>query len=135
MLTQLTLVGRLTADPELRFTSSGDPVANFTVACSRSKKRDDGTWETTAQDFNRCALWGSDAQAMVESGQFAKGTPVIALGEQSQVERDGKQYRNVTVRHIGRDLTAWRSSGGSQATSTGRVTTDSWGDTSSEAPF
>jgi hypothetical protein len=56
--TTITLIGNLTADPELRFTNSGTAVANFTVATTpRTFDRSSGEWRDAEPLFLRCTLW------------------------------------------------------------------------------
>lgn len=74
MLNNITIMGRLTADPELRTTTSGKEVASFTVAVDRDFKQNG---ETVA-DFIRCQAWGKTA---VFVGQyFAKGRMICVDG-------------------------------------------------------
>jgi single-strand DNA-binding protein len=78
-----TLVGNLTADPELRFTPSGDAVVNFTVACSERKlNRDTQEWEDGDSIFVRCSAWRQTAENIAES--CVRGTSVIVVGPLSQ---------------------------------------------------
>ncbi len=62
MLNNVVLVGRLTADPELKEVGEGK-VGNFTVACPRSYKNADGEYET---DFINCNVWNKVAENMKE---------------------------------------------------------------------
>ena len=60
--TAITMVGNLTADPELRFTQSGVPVAGFTVASTpRIFDRASGEWKDGDAMFLRCTLWRQPA--------------------------------------------------------------------------
>ena len=52
----VTLVGNLTADPELRFTPSGAAVASFTVAVSKRVKYEAGNWKDGPSSFVRCSV-------------------------------------------------------------------------------
>ncbi len=75
----ITVVGRLTADPELRFVNSGSAVASFTVAHnSRKFNKDTKEWEDTEATFYRCSVWGHGAENVAET--LRKGTPVIVTG-------------------------------------------------------
>jgi single-strand DNA-binding protein len=77
--TVITLVGNLTADPELRFTPSGAPVANFTVASTpRTFDRQTGEWRDGDAMFLSCAVWRQAAENVAESLQ--KGMRVIVQG-------------------------------------------------------
>jgi single-strand DNA-binding protein len=77
--TTITLVGNLTADPELRFTPSGAAVANFTVASTpRMFDRNSGEWRDGEAMFLNCAVWRQAAENVAESLQ--KGMRVIVQG-------------------------------------------------------
>ena len=77
--TIITLVGNLTADPELRFTPSGAPVANFTVASTpRTFDRQAGEWKDGETLFMRCSIWRDAAENVAES--LTKGMRVIVQG-------------------------------------------------------
>ena len=78
----VTLVGNITDDPELRFTPSGRPVANFTVAVNRRWKNQDGQWEDKLDGFFRCNVWADQAENAAESLQ--KGTRVLVTGRLQQ---------------------------------------------------
>lgn len=77
--TVITVVGNLTADPELRFTPSGAAVANFTVASTPSAfDRQANEWRDGETLFMRCAVWREAAENVAET--LAKGTRVIVTG-------------------------------------------------------
>jgi len=79
MKIQITVVGNLTADPELRFTPAGKPVVNFVVACSDRKfDKDSNTWVEGSTTFITCTAWNKQAENIAESLQ--KGMAVIAQG-------------------------------------------------------
>jgi len=81
--TTLTIVGNLTADPELRFTPSGHAVADFTVASTpRNYDRDTGAWRDGEPLFLRCTAWRQLAEHTAES--LTKGTRVIITGRLRQ---------------------------------------------------
>lgn len=84
MLPNVTLEGRAVADPELRFTGSGQAVANFRVACSESKKLDDGTWEDGDKLFVNVAIWKDAAETVAE--KITKGSKVTVTGRLYQRE-------------------------------------------------
>ncbi len=77
----ITIVGNLTDDPELRFTSNGDPWVTFTVAVNGRKKVGDD-WEDKLEGFFRCSAWRGMAENIAES--FGKGTRVILTGKLQQ---------------------------------------------------
>ena len=77
--TQITVVGNLTGDPELRFISSGAAVVNFTVASTpRTFDRQANEWKDGDTLFMRCSLWREAAENVAES--LTKGMRVIVSG-------------------------------------------------------
>ncbi|MDR0990411.1 MAG: single-stranded DNA-binding protein [Propionibacteriaceae bacterium] len=77
--TVITVVGNLTADPELRFTPSGAAVANFTVASTpRTFDRQTNEWRDGEAMFLNCAVWRQVAENVAES--LTKGMRVIVQG-------------------------------------------------------
>jgi single-strand DNA-binding protein len=91
--TPITLVGNLTADPELRFTPSGAAVANFTVASTpRNFDRQTNEWRDGDAMFLNCAVWRQAAENVAESLQ--KGMRVIVSGRlksRSYETREGEK--------------------------------------------
>lgn len=79
----ITVVGNLTNDPELRFTPSGAAVASFTVAAS-SRYMDKATneWKDTDPTYLRCSVWRQYAENVAES--LTKGSRVIVTGRLKQ---------------------------------------------------
>lgn len=81
--TILTIIGTLVGDPELRYTTSGTPVANFTVASNpRVFHKDSGEWRNGEPIFLRCAIWRQPAEHVTES--LSKGDRVIVQGRPQQ---------------------------------------------------
>lgn len=99
--TIITVVGNLTADPELRFTPSGAPVANFTVASTpRTFDRQKNEFVDGDTLFMRCSCWREMAESVAES--LAKGVRVIAQGrlvQRSYETREGEK-RTVVELHV-----------------------------------
>jgi len=94
--TVITVVGNLTADPELRFTASGAAVANFTVASTpRTFNRTSGEWEDGQPLFLRCGLWRQPAENVAES--LLKGARVILTGRLRQRSFETKDGEKRTV--------------------------------------
>ncbi|SFE22296.1 single-strand DNA-binding protein [Actinopolyspora alba] len=89
--TQTTVIGNLTADPELRFTPSGDAVVNFTVANNPYFfDRRSGEWKDGESLFLRCTLWRQAAENAAET--LTRGMRVIVQGrlrQRSFETRDG----------------------------------------------
>jgi single-strand DNA-binding protein len=94
--TIINIAGNLTSDPELRFTSSGVAVANFTVA-STPRKYDSQTnqWEDGDALFLRCNIWRQAAENVAES--LTKGARVIVSGRLHQRSYDTKEGEKRTV--------------------------------------
>jgi len=77
--TQITVVGNLTGDPELRFIQSGAAVVNFTVASTpRTFERTSNEWKDGETLFMRCSLWREAAENVAET--LTKGMRVIVTG-------------------------------------------------------
>jgi single-strand DNA-binding protein len=88
-LPEITIVGTLTADPELRFIPSGKAVANVNIACNqRVKNKQTDQWEDGDATFLRGNIWGEYAEHVAES--LTKGVKVIARGvlKQRSYEKD-----------------------------------------------
>lgn len=81
--TTLTIIGALVGNPELRYTASATPVANFTVASNpRIFNRDTGEWCDAEPIFIRCIVWRDPAENMAEC--LSKGNRVIVHGRLQQ---------------------------------------------------
>jgi single-strand DNA-binding protein len=79
----MTVVGNLTADPELRYTQNGKGVANFTVASTpRFFDKGSNEWKDGEATFLRCSVWGDVADNVAAS--LVKGTRVIVTGRYKQ---------------------------------------------------
>ncbi|MFP5345883.1 MAG: single-stranded DNA-binding protein [Actinomycetes bacterium] len=94
--TVLTIVGNLTADPELRFTPSGAAVANFTVASTpRTFDRQANEWKDGEALFLRCSVWRDAAENVAES--LTRGSRVIVSGRLRQRSFETKEGEKRTV--------------------------------------
>ena len=78
----VVLVGRLAAEPELKYLPNGTPVANFAIAVNRSIRTDDGTFEDSLDGFFDCELYGGTAVTLAES--CGKGSLVQVTGSLHQ---------------------------------------------------
>ena len=97
--TQITLVGNLTGDPDLRFTPSGAAVANFTVASTpRTFDRQSGEWRDGEAMFINCAVWRQYAEHVAES--LTKGMRVIVQGRLKSRSYETQQGDRRTVFEI-----------------------------------
>ncbi|HLS26425.1 MAG TPA: single-stranded DNA-binding protein [Beutenbergiaceae bacterium] len=94
--TVITVVGNLTADPELRFTPSGAAVANFTIASTpRQFDRQAQEWKDGETLFMRCSIWREAAENVAES--LTKGMRVIAQGRLVQRSFETREGEKRTV--------------------------------------
>jgi single-strand DNA-binding protein len=75
---QVTIVGNLTDDPELRYTPNGAAVANFSVAVSRRGKDESGQWKDLDTSFFRVSAWRSLGENIAES--LTRGSRVLVSG-------------------------------------------------------
>ncbi|MGH3440207.1 MAG: single-stranded DNA-binding protein [Sciscionella sp.] len=94
--TVITVVGNLTADPELRFTPSGAAVANFTVASTpRTFDRQSGEWKDGEALFLRCNVWRQAAENAAES--LTRGMRVVVQGRLKQRSFETREGEKRTV--------------------------------------
>lgn len=94
--TVITVVGNLTADPELRFTPSGAAVANFTVASTpRMFDRQSNEWKDGEALFLRCNIWREAAENVAES--LTRGSRVIVQGRLKQRSYETREGEKRTV--------------------------------------
>jgi single-strand DNA-binding protein len=111
--TNLTIRGRLTADPEMRFTPAGAAVVNFTVAVNASKfDKDSNSWKDQPTKFWRCAAWNQGKLTRAENvaNLLKKADNVIVYGELTTREYETKEGEKrsvdeIRVESIGKDLT------------------------------
>jgi single-strand DNA-binding protein len=94
--TVITVVGNLTADPELRFTPSGAAVASFTIASTpRQFDRNTNEWKDGEALFLRCSIWRQAAENVAESLQ--RGMRVVAQGRLKQRSFETREGEKRTV--------------------------------------
>jgi single-strand DNA-binding protein len=94
--TPITIVGNLTADPELRFTPSGAAVANFTVASTpRTFDRQANEWKDGDTLFMRCSIWREAAENVAES--LHRGARVVVTGRLVQRSWESPEGEKRTV--------------------------------------
>jgi single-strand DNA-binding protein len=105
----ITLTGRLGADPEIRFSPSGTPIARLSVVTARRTKDDQGNWSDTDVTWWDCTAFRSLAENCAAS--LAKGMAVVAVGRAVQENWEDKQTGQkrskiaVKLDSIGPDLT------------------------------
>ncbi|MDQ1718950.1 MAG: single-strand DNA-binding protein [Pseudonocardiales bacterium] len=94
--TVITVVGNLTADPELRFTPSGAAVASFTVASTpRTFDRQSNEWKDGEALFLRCSIWRQAAENVAES--LTRGMRVVVQGRLQQRSFETREGEKRTV--------------------------------------
>lgn len=96
MLNEITLMGRLTKDPELRYTQSQTPVASFTLAVDRDFTGKDGGEKQT--DFVPCVAWKSTGE--FASKYFSKGRMAVVSGRlqlRDWTDNEGNKRRTAEV--------------------------------------
>lgn len=99
---QVTLMGNLTRDPELRQIPSGQSVCSFSLALNRSYKGSDGNWQE-ATDFVDIVAWGPLGERVAQ--YVTKGRPVLVSGrlQSRQWEQDGQKRNKLEV--VAQDVT------------------------------
>jgi single-strand DNA-binding protein len=99
MYQQITLIGNLGNDPEMRYTPSGVPVASFNLAVNRSWTGKDGQRQDKTTWF-RISVW--DKQAETVSQYLSKGRQVLVIGEVEEArpytDRDGNMRASLEIR-------------------------------------
>lgn len=97
--TTITIVGNLTADPDLRFTPTGQAVANFTIASTpRFMDRTTNEWKDGESLFLRCNVWRQAAENCAES--LTRGMRVIVQGRLKQRSYETKEGEKRTVYEV-----------------------------------
>lgn len=151
---QVTFIGNLTGDPELRFTPSGVAVANFTVACTpRTLDKTTNEWKDGETTFLRCQVWRTYAENVAES--LTRGTRVIVTGRLRQrnyetkegekrtsididVDDVGPVLRNATAKiskNSGSSASGGRANEGSEDPWASQSAASAWGAPTEEPPF
>ena len=111
---QVTLMGNLTRDPELRTTPNGQSVCSFSLALNRSYKGQDGEWKEMT-DFVDIVAWGPLGERVAQ--YLTKGRPALVSGrlQSRSWEQDGQKRSKVEV--VAQDVTFLGSPGGGSAPS------------------
>lgn len=96
MLNKITIMGRLTRDPELRRTQNGTAVASFTIAVDRDYSGKDGGEKET--DFVNCVAWRNTGEFV--SKYFTKGRMIVVSGRlqiRDYTDKEGNKRRTAEV--------------------------------------
>jgi len=109
---QVTLMGNLTRDPELRTTPNGSNVCSFSLALNRSYKNSEGGW-TEATDYVDIVAWGPLGERVAQ--YLSKGRPALVSGrlQSRSWEQDGQKRNKVEV--VAQDVTFLGGPGGGGA--------------------
>jgi single-strand DNA-binding protein len=127
---RITLVGNLTADPELRFTPSGLQVANLRIAVTPRTRQQDGTWTDGETTFHTVNVWRDQAEHAADS--LGKGARVIVVGrpkERSWIDQDGVEHQvtEVDAEELGPSL-RWATAKLTRTNGTGRKASGQFND-------
>lgn len=95
MINNITLVGRLTKDPELKYTSSGTAVATFTLAVNRNFTNASGEREA---DFPNCVIWRKPAETLANYAR--KGSLIGVTGRIQTRNYENQQGQRVYVTEV-----------------------------------
>ncbi len=95
MINQVTLVGRITKDPELRYTGDGVAVSNFTIALNRNFKNVNGGYDT---DFVNCNIWRKPAETVANF--CLKGSLIGITGRLQSRHYDNSEGKRVYVTEV-----------------------------------
>src|SRR5581483_11736616 len=106
---QVTLMGNLTRDPELRTTPNGASVCGFSLALNRSYKNSEGSWQE-ATDYIDIVAWGPLGERVAQ--YLTKGRPALVSGrlQSRSWEQDGQKRSKVEV--VANDVTFLGGPGG-----------------------
>ena len=128
---QVTLMGNLTRDPELRTTPNGATVCSFSLALNRSYKNSEGNW-TEATDYIDIVAWGPLGERMAQ--YLTKGRPALVSGrlQSRSWEQDGQKRNKVEV--VANDVTFLGSPGGGTGGSAGGAAVNTDEPVSAPAP-
>jgi single-strand DNA-binding protein len=147
--TVITVVGNLTADPDLRYTQNGLAVANFTIASTpRNFDRASNDWKDGEALFLRASVWREFAEHVAST--LTKGSRVIATGrlkQRSYETKEGEKRTSIelevdeigpSLRYATAQVTRAASSrdggNGGAATSRGAVADEPWAASAPDAP-
>jgi len=135
--TIITVVGNLTADPELRYTQNGLAVANFTIASTpRTFDRAANEWKDGEALFLRASVWRDFAEHV--AGSLTKGSRVIATGrlkQRSYETKEGERRTSIeleideigpSLRYATASVTRAQSSGGGRIGGGSGPSDDQW---------
>jgi single-strand DNA-binding protein len=127
---QITIVGNLTDDPELRYTANGAAVANFTVAYSTRIRDAAGNWTDGDTSFFRVNVWRALAENAAES--LTRGTRVVVTGrlkQRSWENQEGEKRSMIEIEadDVGPSL-KWATAAVQKTSRSSSSSTSDWGE-------
>jgi single-strand DNA-binding protein len=127
---QITVVGNLTDDPELRYTANGAAVANFTVAHSTRIRDAAGNWTDGETSFFRVNVWRGLAENAAES--LTRGTRVVVTGrlrQRSWENQEGEKRSMIEIEadDVGPSL-KWATAKVEKTSRSSSSSSGDWGD-------
>jgi single-strand DNA-binding protein len=128
---QVTLMGNLTRDPELRTTPNGATVCSFSLALNRSYKNAEGNW-TEATDYIDIVAWGPLGERVAQ--YLTKGRPALVSGrlQSRSWEQEGQKRNKVEV--VANDVTFLGGPGGGGSSASAPAGNDDIDQTPKPAP-
>lgn len=130
MSAEVMVMGRLGADPEIKFTAQGKAVASFSLVSSKSSK-DGDNWVETETTWYRVSVWDSLAENVAES--LTKGDAVLVRGRvymDTYKDREGndRQSLKITAQDVGPSLrrATWSKKGVDRGAAAVSVSDDKW---------
>jgi single-strand DNA-binding protein len=126
-MADIKFTGNLGRDAELKYTKSGSPYLSFSVADSKSRKLESGEWETLAEQWLECTIWGSLAEHY--DGKLSKGSRVTVYGDfmsRKYEAKDGSKGISLDVNVKGVDIMPSKNGGRQAASSTAAAKDDPW---------
>lgn len=114
-MADIKFTGNLGRDAELKYTKSGSPVMSFSVADSKSRRLESGEWETLAEQWLECTIWGSLAEFY--DGKLTKGSRITVYGDfmsRKYEAKDGSRGTSLDVNVKGVDILPSKNGGGQQ---------------------
>jgi single-strand DNA-binding protein len=119
-MANITFTGNIGRDAELKYTQSGSPYMSFSVADSKSRKTQNGDWETLAEQWLECTIWGSLAEHY--DGKLTRGSRVTIYGDfmsRKYEAKDGSKGTSLDVNVKGVDILPSKKNSGNQAQPSG----------------
>jgi single-strand DNA-binding protein len=127
-MADIKFTGNLGRDAELKYTKNGSPVMSFSVADSKSRRLDNGEYETLAEQWLNCTIWGSLAEFY--DGKLTRGTRVTVYGDfmsRPYEAKDGSKGLSLDVNVKGVEIFPSRNGGGQRQQTSATQQGGGWG--------